>query len=205
MRRWSHWLARRSWFLRRAKVARRLPWCSFLAPSFLVTVINGIIKVVWGSLPRWLAFSCRLCPTFNQLLQCMDVICTLIDTLPHKLISVGGRPRVAPSPANKDLAMVFRVPWHLPVGIEFLELLQRDDLRPPIDSCQGVHVRVWGYVKLVLQKVSASRHRLVFFLPLTVAGTTHPEKVGPLLVLVSYLLLGRKPQEIGSHLSVFIL
>lgn len=107
MRRWSHWFARRSWFLRRAKVAGWFSWRSFLAPLFLVAIINDIVNVVRGSLPSWPPFSRRLCPTFDQLLQCVDVLCSLIDVFPHELISVRGRPRVTTSPADKELAMIF--------------------------------------------------------------------------------------------------
>lgn len=156
MRRWSHWFARGSWFLWRTGVAGRFPWRSFLASSFLVAVVNGIVNVIRSSLPRGPAFSRRLRPTFNQLLQRVDVICSLIDIFPHKLIGVRGGPRVTPSPANKDLAMVLRAPWHLPIGMEFLECLRRNDLGPSIDGCQRVQIRVWGYVQLVLQDMSAS-------------------------------------------------
>ena len=88
-------------------MAGRLAWRPFLGASFLDAVINGVVKVIRGSLPRLPAFPCRLCPTFNQFLERVDVTCPLIDIFPHELVSVRGRPRVTTSPADKDLGMIF--------------------------------------------------------------------------------------------------
>ena len=51
---------------------------------------------------------CRLGLAFNALDQWQYIVCRTVYILPYELVGVSRRPRIAASPANENLAVIFR-------------------------------------------------------------------------------------------------